>query len=385
MTSTSTDDQIAEEINGFSALSGPVTVTGEGVNFVVQFDAKDGDVAQLTAVTTSAAGGTGGDTVTIVTRAHGWSIEAPISLSNAKLAGLDTIQAGGIINITTAETCTFTEVSAGTAGQYCYDGICGPVAASGTGDHHEAALQAIKDDNGDAILGTADVAATGATTTYAITMPVGKSCDGLELRGSTNPVTKTVNKNNNGKLFKIKRSFSTAVVSNGVLGASAFTCETTSGDAGCHGVVANVDSLVIGQGVSGNCDPNILTGTANADAAGLPIHRKITSIAVAAANAADAGISAVVATGDVLHTDCTFMVGRHVITLDSAPVASGVTVTKSLEYTSPVGSCSVAETTKGTYESFECSNRGACDGKSGLCTCYEGYSGQSCQTQTVLV
>ena len=124
---------------------------------------------------------------------------------------------------------------------------------------------------------------------------------------------------------------------------------------------------------------------ANADAASLPIHRKITTIALAAAAAADAGISGVVTTGDVLHTDCTFMVGRHVITLDSAPVASGVAVTKSLEYTSPVGSCSVAETTKGTYESYECSNRGACDGKSGLCTCYEGYSGQSCQTQTVLV
>merc|ERR1711937_1115929 len=44
-----------------------------------------------------------------------------------------------------------------------------------------------------------------------------------------------------------------------------------------------------------------------------------------------------------------------------------------------------AETTKGTFESYECSNRGACDGKSGLCACYEGYSGESCQTQTVLV
>merc|ERR1712100_478642 len=54
---------------------------------------------------------------------------------------------------------------------------------------------------------------------------------------------------------------------------------------------------------------------------------------------------------------------RHVITLDSMPTASGVTVEKRLLYTSPVGSCSVAETTKGTYESYECSNRGACDGK----------------------
>merc|ERR1719454_380433 len=70
MTAASTPAQVAEEINGFSALSGPVSVAAEGVNFVVTFDAKDGDVAQMTAATTAG-------TVTIVTRAHGWSIEAP--------------------------------------------------------------------------------------------------------------------------------------------------------------------------------------------------------------------------------------------------------------------------------------------------------------------
>jgi hypothetical protein len=76
---------------------------------------------------------------------------------------------------------------------------------------------------------------------------------------------------------------------------------------------------------------------------------------------------------------------ERVTELDSMPTASTVSIPKNFLYTSPVGHCSVAETTKGTYESFECSNRGACDGKSGLCRCYEGYSGQSCQTQTVLV
>jgi len=82
---------------------------------------------------------------------------------------------------------------------------------------------------------------------------------------------------------------------------------------------------------------------------------------------------------------CGVSYGRHVITLDSMPTESTLAVKKSLGYKSAVGACSVSETTKGTYESYECSNRGACDGKSGLCTCYEGYSGQSCQTQTVLV
>merc|ERR1712134_232332 len=83
-------------------------------------------------------------------------------------------------------------------------------------------------------------------------------------------------------------------------------------------------------------------------------------------------------------TECVYRIARHVITLDAMPAESATTVSKGIEYTSPVGSCSVTETTKGTHESYECSNRGNCDGKSGLCSCYEGYSGQSCQQQTVL-
>merc|ERR1711937_705691 len=76
------------------------------------------------------------------------------------------------------------------------------------------------------------------------------------------------------------------------------------------------------------------------------------------------------------NTKCDYSLRRYVITLDSMPTASVTsatyTATKTLLYKSPVGSCNVAETTKGTFESYECSNRGACDGKSGLCACYEG-------------
>merc|ERR1712167_559605 len=116
--------QVAEEINGFSALSGPVTVAKEGSTagagtatgaprYVVTFDAKDGDVAQMTAVTNSGTG-----TVKVSTRANGWSIEGPGGL------GLDTMQAGGIINITANEVCTFTFTMNGHAtdigsGYYC--------------------------------------------------------------------------------------------------------------------------------------------------------------------------------------------------------------------------------------------------------------------------
>merc|ERR1719171_3407990 len=97
MDNGSSEKQVAEEINGFSALSGAVTVAEEGAaKFVVTFDAADGDVAQLV------AHGTGTGSAMVVTRENGWSIEGPIG------ANLDTMQAGGTINITAAEVCEFT-------------------------------------------------------------------------------------------------------------------------------------------------------------------------------------------------------------------------------------------------------------------------------------
>merc|ERR1712100_78482 len=117
----STPAQVAEEINGFSALSGHVSVAGEAAattgttgfpKYVVTFAAQDGDVAEMTAVTTAGV-------VTVVTRANGWSIESPIDFG---IGRLDTMQAGGIVNVTAKEVCTFTETGGtGTVGYYCYD------------------------------------------------------------------------------------------------------------------------------------------------------------------------------------------------------------------------------------------------------------------------
>jgi hypothetical protein len=256
----------------------------------------------------------------------------------------------------------------------------------------QVAVRAVLDSNGDAVVSGA-TAALANTNDVVVTMPIGKSCDGLEMRGTTAAITKTVDKHNNGKSFKITRSF----LQSSLMGTSAtgvtFTSTTVivcaagaqTASAGCHGVLDDVDSVLIQD------EASCLAIKAATDGAAYPISRTITTV-VSAAGAHTLTLGAAIEDdGDntnagVKHsTKCNYRLARHVITLDSMPTASATATAKTLLYTSPVGSCSVAETTKGTYESYECSNRGACDGKSGLCTCYEGYSGQSCQTQTVLV
>merc|ERR1711968_134591 len=402
MDESSSAANIAEEINGFSALSGPVTVVSEGnAKFKVTFDAADGDVAQLEAHATDST-----KPVSVVTRENGWSIEGPIS------ANLDTMQAGGTINITAKEVCTFTvngDADAGGAKYYfCYNGACGKEI--GGADPTSTITTEILDDNGDAILATATAtytagdadgadndAATAAdnvlTDVYAITLPLGKSCDGLEMRvktkGNTVDIVKSVNKHNNGKVFKIKRSFLQIEESApGTLGsATSFDFPAGKG----HSTQIGVSTLVISAG-AGACAAHVDPTDSAVGDVGLPFNRKITGISTTDTGvetqghgglAADAAIGTVVTTDS--NTNCAFSVRRYVITLDSMPTESLTDVKKTLVYKSPVGSCNVAETTKGTFESYECSNRGACDGKSGLCACYEGYSGESRQTQTVLV
>jgi hypothetical protein len=287
---------------------------------------------------------------------------------------MDTMQAGGIVNITAKEVCTFAATGAVNAGQFCYDNICGPkVGNSGAAaSDFQAAAQAIKDDNGDAVLGTATVAF--ASNNIVVTMPLaaGMSCDGLEMRKTNVAVTKSADKNNNGKSFKITRSFLTRTAVATVTDATTIACAAGK----CHEAVTAVDSIIMG---GTNC--NVIA----ASDVSYPLHRDAGAVTISGTASVTSIAVATLATG-AAGSNCESMyLGRHVITLDSMPTASATTVDKTLLYNSPTGSCSVAETTKGTYESFECSNRGACDGKSGLCSCYSGYSGQSCQTQTVLV
>jgi hypothetical protein len=296
------------------------------------------------------------------------------------------MQAGGIINITAQEVCTFSS-STISAGYFCYDNLCGPAATGTTAGLMETAVNAVVDSNGDAVVAGA-TAALADTNNVVVTLPIGKSCDGLEMRGTSAAITKTVNKHNNGKSFKITRSFlQSTMVPTATLAAQLVTCAAAAqtASAGCAQAVANVDSVVISN--VGDITTNDRCGALKAatDGADYPMSRTITtSVPHATDGSRTMAVAAITAT-NVAAVNCAARLARHVITLDSMPTASATSTAKTLLYTSPVGSCSVAETTKGTYESYECSNRGACDGKSGLCTCYEGYSGQSCQTQTVLV
>merc|ERR1711907_349570 len=367
----STPAQVAEEINGFSALSGPVSVVGEGTTrsngfpkYVITFDAADGDVAELGTHTD------GTDVVTIVTRENGWSIEGPIG------ANLDTIQAGGTINITAAEVCKFTiDADTGSPAFYfCYDGVCGSTTVAGADP--VSAIGSIKDDNGNAIIAPTTAYDSGV---FTITMPIGKSCDGLEMRaktlGNAGKIVKSVDKHNNGKVFKITRSF--VQVEEAAPGTATSGTAFTFTDGKGHSALAGASTVVINKKASGT-----LCAAHNGDF-GFPIYRTISGFTTDHGGAA--AVATVAAITDTnANTDCDYSLRRYVITLDSMPTAS-TTGTHTLLYKSPVGSCNVAETTKGTFESYECSNRGACDGKSGLCACYEGYSGESCQTQTVLV
>jgi hypothetical protein len=58
-----------------------------------------------------------------------------------------------------------------------------------------------------------------------------------------------------------------------------------------------------------------------------------------------------------------------------------------VEVTVDIGSAWAAQTTAASVdvEDAECSNRGHCDRTTGTCACYEGYYGDHCGLQTILV
>merc|ERR1711988_1394276 len=110
-----------------------------------------------------------------------------------------------------------------------------------------------------------------------------------------------------------------------------------------HSALAGITSLVIGEPSSASaCDVKAATDYA------FPVLRTVTPT--------HGGAAVAIAHTDLkdppTYTNCDVSLRRYVITLDSMPTASATTVAKTLLYKSPVGSCNVAETTKGTFESL---------------------------------
>jgi len=388
VTHGSTNAQIAEAINSFSALSGPVKVTNTFHGFdtteasvtstmVVTFDAIDGDVPQLHAE----AAGTVNGTLSTSTITHGSSI------SGGAGARFEHMEAGGTINITSQETVTFTVPSGGTSNvvAFSYDGIMqsgAGVALSGTindGGTLDAALATITDDNGVKVVGAAsEVVAEHSADTITVTLKKGLSGSKLEMHavsgGAHTSTTKTVNRNNNGKTFRIKRVGHEK---------TTLTGNTFSNSAATITFAREDYNFRIGDELS-------ISGCTGGTAANAPCaENEPCFVKVGAFTNTAQGSTVVVGSADshggswTDGTGCAATLIRDTLVLDSIPDAMNGAV--DITYTAPSGSCSVSEVTKGSSESATCSNRGSCDGGSGLCVCHEGYSGEACETQTVLV
>jgi hypothetical protein len=387
----STNAQIAEAINSFAALSGPVKVTNHFHGFdtteasvtstmVVTFDAIDGDVPLLHAESVGTLTGT----LSTSTIRHGSSI------SGGAGARFEHMEAGGTINVTSAETVTFglttKTATADTVVTFSYDGIMSGLGitlddTSGVADADHAttgvdsALASIVDDNGDAVIGAASEI-TGAYShtdnEVTITLPKGMSGSKLEMHvlntGDHASTTKTVNRNNNGKTFRIKRvGHENVALANNTITATAFTIarEDYNFRVGDEIAITGCTATTAAQAPCGKNEPCL---------------NKISSFSGTGQGSTVLVIPTIVVT-DL--ADCSATLIRDTLILDSIPDAMNGAV--DIAYTAPSGSCSVAEVTKGSSESATCSNRGSCDGGSGLCVCHEGYSGEACETQTVLV
>lgn len=401
LSGASTAAHIQEAINAFSALSGPVKVTEDGTvkAWQVTFAAIDGDVPQLT-IGEEYDDSTSATVYETYTLHEGWSFFAGAS------ARLENVRPGSVINVTSQETVTFTMSGTTWAAgllHFSYDGAVGAtgVASDANAGTCTNALELIKDDKGNVKLGTLDETAavpTGCTTMGAgsivVVLPKGFDGSKLELFAPTATTTagftiaKSVSKNNNGRSFKVVR-VEQEVITMGTPDAASTPTVNKYHFLKSNLPVVRGDELTHKQATLGTVCKTLTAGDLSDYSRATFVH----TITAAAAKTEYEFKPALTAVTDV--TQCTNEVTRTTIVVDSMPDAMNVygptgstLLAKSiLDFTvyAAEGLCSVSETVKGTYESDVCSGRGNCDGASGICTCHEGYSGEACGTQTVLV
>jgi hypothetical protein len=213
----------------------------------------------------------------------------------------------------------------------------------------------------------------------------GTKLDVIGSKGTVGTVTRTINKNNNGRSFKVKRV--KHFVDNDLATSSGATTTAESTTTIKFALKHNVAPFAVGDEIK-----VYRTAAATACVAIGTADHEVRSISVVGYDlTGDAEFTLITIASAVTATDitaCKIAFTRTTIILDSMPDTLAAATTGAnveLHVTGPTGSCSVSESVKGTKESSVCSNRGNCDGGSALCVCHEGYSGEACETQTVLV
>jgi len=77
---------------------------------------------------------------------------------------------------------------------------------------------------------------------------------------------------------------------------------------------------------------------------------------------------------------------QNLLELDVNPCDEGCTpMVSGLIGNIILASSSISETTPADFNSYECGRRGKCDYDTGLCACFEGYTGAACTTITALI
>jgi hypothetical protein len=398
LTGASSNLELAEAINSFSALSGPATVAITNLEIRITFAAIDGDVPQLSIV--EIAGNT--QSFSVVTLVEGWSLFA------GETARLENVQPGSIVNVTASELVSFTITGSPNWSQgkmfFAYDGHVGSVAldfgdlatAKFAGNEVEDAINSIKDENGNAKFTLADELCSDGTAydgtadpTAALIfcpLPSGVDASKLEMFPAASSavavsIVRAINKNNNGKSFVVKR----VVNNNWAVGSVEAGSDATKLVVATNNVAPFTvsDEIKFTQTAAGTACA-FAEGTTNTAAHFNLVYNYyrhlLTVVHAGDSTTMTFSASAVGAAA----TGCTISATRTTLVVDSVPDVM-VTTSVGATITGPKGSCSVSETVKGTYESDVCSSRGACDGAAVLCTCHEGYSGEACETQTVLV